>query len=344
MNTFATYLHPQTMLTSKPRDRIPFFGFGWPYFQQVRSELAAALGDYRSLPLQNAADNEFLRVHTPLYLQQLHLMATDTPPPQIPKLSLECTGMEYCLPGYCYSLGGMFNAIDQMRAGNLSRAYCFSFGGHHAYADWGHGYCILNPLAVATRYAQACGLSRVLIVDWDHHHGDGTQAIFAHDPSVYCISIHSAADLYMASACGLAWGTTTAAASVGHCNIPLLNVIYDDTFGEQMQLSGQFYRAHESQSRFQEALQHLPWQPSLICIFAGYDAHRDDCGKGISNWTNEDFCQLTRVVLDLAHANACPVLSIHGGGYNLPVTIAAAAGHVAELANYRPRAVLIPNG
>lgn len=338
MSTFATYLHPQTTLTSQPGDQIPFVGFGWPYFQKVRHELSAILSDYPALPLQQVAEDEYLRVHTTTYLQQLHLMAADTPPPQLPKLSPECTGMEYCLPGYRYSLGGMFIAIDQMRAGNLSRAYCFSFGGHHAYSDWGHGYCILHPLAVAVRYAQECGLSRVLIVDWDHHHGDGTQAIFAHDPTVYCISIHSAADLYMASACGLAWGTTTAAAAVGHCNIPLLNAAYNDRFGEQMQLSGQFYRARESLSRFREALRQVPWQPNLICIFSGYDSHRDDCGKGISDWTNEDFRQLTQMVLDMAYTMSSPVLSIHGGGYNLPVTIAAAASHVDVLANYQPRA------
>jgi hypothetical protein len=63
----------------------------------------------------------------------------------------------------------------------------------------------------------------------------------------------------MASACGLACGTTTAAAAVGHCNIPLLNAVYDDTFGEQMQLSGKFYRAEESHEVFQAALNHLPW-------------------------------------------------------------------------------------
>lgn len=333
MSTFATYLHPQTVLTSKSASRIPFVGFSWPYFQQVRHELAASLRQYPTLALREASDEDYVRVHTPTYLQQLHLMAAGTPPAELPKLSRECAGMEYCLPGYRYSLGGMFAAIDQMRTGALERAYCFSFGGHHAYADWGHGYCLLHPLAAAVRYAQVSGFGRVLIVDWDHHHGDGTQAIFAHDTSVYCISIHSAADLYMASACGLAWGTTTAAAAVGHCNIPLLNEVYDDSFGEQMQLSGQFYRANESQKIFREALQQLPWQPDLICIFSGYDSHRDDCGKGISNWTNEDFGHVTRLVLDVANRASCPVLSVHGGGYNLPVTIAAAAMHVSILAN-----------
>lgn len=333
MLTFATYLHPETVLTAKPADQILFVGFGWPHFQKVREELSTILRAYPTLALRESSDDEYTRVHTPTYLEQLRLMAADTPPPDLPKLSRECIGMEYCLPGYRYGMGGMLAAIDQMRAGYLDRAYCFSFGGHHAYPDWGHGYCLLNPLAAAARYARVQGFGRVLLIDWDHHHGDGTQAIFAHDPTVHCISIHSAADLYMASACGLAWGTTTAAAAVGHCNIPLLYAGYDDSFGEQMQLSGHFYRAHESQRVFQEALERLPWQPDLIGIFSGYDAHQDDCGRGISDWGNEDFRRLTRAVLDVAHRASCPVLSVHGGGYNLPVTVAAAATHVEVLAN-----------
>src|SRR5262249_43442498 len=171
----------------------------------------------------------FGTVHTETYLQQLQLMAAGTPPATLPRLSSECLGMEFCLPGYQAGLGGMLEAIDQMRQGTLDRAYCFSLGGHHAYPNWGHGYCLLNPLAAAVRYAQSVGFARVVIVDWDIHHGDGTQAIFAGDSAVYCISIHSAADLYMANICGLRPGTTTSAAAVGHCNIPVLNRVFDDS-------------------------------------------------------------------------------------------------------------------
>jgi len=127
------------------------------------------------------------------------MMAHDEQVEELPRLSIECSGLDHCLPGYLYGLGGMLEAIDQMRAGLLERAYCFSLGGHHAYADWGHGYCLLNPQAAAARYAQTQGFRKILIVDWDIHHGDGTQSIFANDPSVYCLSIHSCLDLYMTS-------------------------------------------------------------------------------------------------------------------------------------------------
>jgi acetoin utilization deacetylase AcuC-like enzyme len=333
---FATYLHPETTALSKPPEEIQFVGFSWPYFKQVRQELSERLSAYPTLGLRIALLDLFSTIHTSTYLQQLQLMAAGTPPAIFPRLSSECLGMEFCLPGYQASLGGMLEAIDQMRQGTLDRAYCFSLGGHHAYPDWGHGYCLLNPLAVAVRYAQSRGFARVVIVDWDIHHGDGTQAIFAGDSTVYCISIHSAADLYMAKACGLRAGTTTSAAAVGHCNIPVLNQVFDDSFFEQMDLPGHFYRANQTLDALHEALMNLPWKPDLICIFSGYDGHRDDCGAGITDWTDQDFERMARLVLDQAHRAGCPVLSVHGGGYTLPVMLAAAAHFVETFANYQP--------
>ncbi|MBA3531875.1 MAG: histone deacetylase [Ardenticatenales bacterium] len=331
-STFATYLHPHTTLTSKARNQIDFVGFSLPYWDSVRHELAQALQNFPSLPPRMAEFDDYLRVHTSTYLQQLHLMAAEIPPEPMPRLSGECTGLEYALPGYQYGLGGMMEAIDQMRAGVLERAYCFSLGGHHAHTDWGHGYCLLNPLAAAARYAQEQGFERILIVDWDIHHGDGTQAIFAHDPTVYCISIHSAADLYMGFTAGLEHGSTVAGQRTGHCNLPLLSARFEASFWEELGLGGEFYRARESLSVFRDALAQLPWVPDLICIFSGYDGHREDGGKGITEWGNDEFRQLTRAVLEVARRADCPILSVHGGGYKGPITVAAALSHVEELA------------
>jgi acetoin utilization deacetylase AcuC-like enzyme len=228
----------------------------------------------------------------------------------------------------------MMEAIDQMKQGNLERAYCFSMVGHHAHINWGHGYCLLNPLAAAARYAQVQGFEKVLIVDWDIHHGDGTQSIFINDRSIYCISIHSGVDLYMAKASDLKVGTTTVAEAVGHCNIPIVSESFPVKVLESEGITGRFYCGHQSISTFEEALENLPWQPDLVAIFSGYDSHRDDCGKGITDWTNADFCKLTEIVLDFAKRCGCPVLSTHGGGYRLPVTVAAATSHVRTLATY----------
>jgi acetoin utilization deacetylase AcuC-like enzyme len=337
-NRFAISLHPETTATSRPPETIAFVGHSWPHFAQVRQALSERVTSYPVLPLRIAPLDTFSSVHTTAYLQRLQLMAAGRVPDAASRLSAECHGLEHCLPGYQAGLGGMLEAIDQMRDGNLDRAYCFSLGGHHAYADWGHGYCLLNVQAVAVRYAQARGFARVMIVDWDIHHGDGTQAIFANDSTVYCISIHSAADLYMAKAAGLQAGTTTAAAAVGHCNIPVLSQVFDDNFFEQVGLSGRFYRAQEAAAVFERALAELPWQPDLICIFSGYDGHRDDCGRRITDWAEQDFERMTRLLLDRAALARCPVLSAHGGGYQLPVTIASAMRHIETLASYWPGA------
>jgi acetoin utilization deacetylase AcuC-like enzyme len=332
MPSFATYLHPHTCYTSKPVEQIRFVGHSYPHFSQVRAGLEERLADYPKLAVREATYEDYLSVHTQAYLDKLQKLAVDEPIDDPPRLSIECTGFEYCLPGYLYGLGGMLEAIDQMRAGELERAYSFSLAGHHAYADWGHGYCILNPQAAAARYAQAQGFEKVLIVDWDIHHGDGTQSIFAHDSSVYCISIHSGLDLYMSSMRVMRQGTTTAGQEVGHCNIPLLNEFFEDKFFDEMNLPGRFYRASESLPAFREALERVPWTPDLILIFSGYDSHRDDCGKGITNWTDQEYKTLTTYVVELAKRAGCPVLSAHGGGYNLPVTLSAAVSHVEALA------------
>lgn len=338
MNYFATYLHPQTFCTSKPIQSISFMGHSFPYYNQVRQVLAQALAEYPALPLRKAQRRNYLNVHTAEYLRKLALNALEKPLDEVsaalPELSIECEGLEYGLPGYLYGLGGMMEAIDQMKKGNLKRAYCFSMVGHHAYSNWGHGYCLLNPLAAAARYAQMQGFEKILMIDWDIHHGDGTQSIFSDDPSIYCISIHSAVDLYMAKASDLKAGTTTAAEAVGHCNIPILNTSFPVEVLEELGLTGKFYDGHESIDIFQQSLDCLPWQPDLITIFSGYDSHRDDCGKCTTGWTNADFCKLTEIVLDAAKRYRCPVLSSHGGGYRLPVTVAAAVVHVKTLATY----------
>lgn len=333
---FGVYLHPEVATTSRPRETITFVGQSLPYFDQVRAALADAVASYPALPLARADLALYWAVHDDAYLDAiLQASQGDHDAPPLP-VNAECTGLEHCLPGYEHSLGGLVTAIDRMRQGSLERAYCFSLGGHHAFPERGHGYCLLNPLAAAARYAQGVGFRRVLILDWDIHHGDGTQAIFAGDASVYCISVHSAVNLYMAKASRLALGTTIAAAEAGHWNIPVLDGRFGDDVIATLGLDGHFYRGDESLAAVADALDALPWQPDLICVFSGYDAHRDDCGRHVTGWNTADFGWLTRLVLARAQQAGCPVLSVHGGGYKLPVTVAAAAEHIRTLATYRP--------
>jgi len=338
MVKFATYLHPESFCTSKRIESVSFSGYSYPYYNQVRQNLAQSLIKYSSLPLKKASIKDYLRVHTREYIHKLVLKSLDKPLDSISEAlqnSIECQGLEYCLPGYLYGLGGMIEAIDQFKRNELERAYCFSMVGHHAHSNWGHGYCLLNPLAAGARYAQTQGFARVLIIDWDIHHGDGTQQIFSGDRSVYCISIHSAVNIYMAKASDLKAGTTTVAKSVGHCNIPVISPTFPLEALAEDGITGKFYQGQESISIFQQALAEVPWKPDLIAIFSGYDSHQDDCGQGTTNWTNADFCKLTEMVVEFAKKYDCPILSAHGGGYQLPVTVSAAIAHVQTLADYK---------
>ena len=337
MTRLVTYLHPQAFYTSKPAREISFGKYSFPYYNKVRRALEKSVRDYPVLPLRKARFDDYLQVHTHAYLRKLALKALDKPLDEI-GLSLpsniECQGLEYSLPGYLYGLGGMLEAIDRMKQGSVERAYCFSMVGHHAHRNWGHGYCLLNPLAAAIRYARIQGFEKVLAIDWDIHHGDGTQEIFSHDSSVYCISIHSAVDIYMAKASDLKVGTTDAAEAVGHCNIPVITESFPIDLLQEEGITGKFYYGRESMDAFQQALEGVPWQPNLIAIFSGYDSHKDDCGERTTGWKNEDFCKLTEITLNFAQRSGCPVLSCHGGGYKLPVTVSAATAHIETLATY----------
>ena len=108
MSKLATYLHYQTTLTTKPSDSITFAGHSWPYFSQVRQGLEQSLQAYAVLPLRRVDFVEYGRVHSQSYLDKLELMAHDELLEELPKLGIGCDGLEYCLPGYEYGLGGRF--------------------------------------------------------------------------------------------------------------------------------------------------------------------------------------------------------------------------------------------
>lgn len=133
MPKFATYLHPHTILVTKPAAQINFVGYSYLYFSQVRQGLTERLGHYPALPAREAALEDYLPVHQAQYLQKISRMAADEPVTEPPNWSIENSGLAYTLPGLRYGLGGLLEAVDQMKAGQLERAYCFSLGGHHAF-------------------------------------------------------------------------------------------------------------------------------------------------------------------------------------------------------------------
>jgi acetoin utilization deacetylase AcuC-like enzyme len=212
--------------------------------------------------------------------------------------------------------GAVCDAVDKVITGGERHAFCLIRPpGHHASQNKGMGFCLFNNVALGARRAiDQHGLDRVLIVDWDVHHGNGTQEIFWEDGRVGFFSIHrypfypgtGAADEIGAGA-GL--GTKL--------NVPI-------KFGTlRTEYLQQFNRGLERLA--------VKIRPQLIIISAGFDAHRLD-HVGSLGLESEDFALMTRSVLEIANAHSDGrVVSALEGGYN-PITVAECVeSHVQQL-------------
>ncbi len=213
--------------------------------------------------------------------------------------------------------GALLQAADTIMNGGASSAFCaVRPPGHHATASRGMGFCIFNHVAIAARYLQSRhGLGKIAILDWDVHHGNGTEAIFLRDPSVLYISLHQQ-HIYPytgpATECGRDAGEGTT------LNIPLPGGS-DGTIA-----------LREWSTRIDPAID--AFQPDFLIISAGFDARKDDPIGGL-NWEDETFAEMTRRCV--AHADKhCGgrILSSLEGGYNPAGLASATIAHIMALA------------
>jgi acetoin utilization deacetylase AcuC-like enzyme len=213
--------------------------------------------------------------------------------------------------------GAAVTAVDLVMNGGADTAFALARPpGHHATPNRSMGFCIFNNAAIGARYAQAkYGLERVLIIDWDVHHGNGTQDIFYRDDSVFYFSTHQY-PYYPGTGSrgergdGKGEGFTL--------NIPLSQ--------------GTAARVHRG--AFSDALTAIEknFKPDLIMISAGFDSRRDDPLGGLE-LEDSDFADMTKEVLALADRHASGrVVSILEGGYNLDTIGETVRTHLAELA------------
>jgi acetoin utilization deacetylase AcuC-like enzyme len=278
----------------------------------------AVLGALRGLPLaplqpRAATFDEIALVHTPDYIRTVErdwragrreLSTGDTP--------LSPRSLEAALA----AVGGVLNAIDAVVSRSVGNAFCLVRPpGHHARPEQGMGFCIFNAVAIGARYAQRhYGLGKVLIADWDVHHGNGTQDAFYEDGTVFFFSTHQwpwypGTGPASETGAGKGAGTTMNrpfAAGAGRAEIV-------GAFREDLR------RAADQ------------FQPDLVLISAGFDSRAGDPLGGFT-LSDADFAELTRIMLEIAGQHAGGrLVSVLEGGYNLSGLAAAAAAHVKAL-------------
>jgi acetoin utilization deacetylase AcuC-like enzyme len=210
------------------------------------------------------------------------------------------------------AIGAITSAVDAVMAGEANNAFCaVRPPGHHAEPDRPMGFCLFNSIAIAARHAQAVGgLGRIAIVDFDVHHGNGTQAVAEDDPSLFFASSHQF-PLYP----GTGAADETGVGNV--VNVPL-----------PAGASGaNFRRAYET--AILPALD--AFAPELVLVSAGFDAHRADPLAGLE-LEESDFAWVTSRLLELAQRHAQGrLVSILEGGYDLRALAGSAAAHVQAL-------------
>ena len=263
------------------------------------------------IPFSEAPNDALARVHDPRYIAGVREFAVrgggwldaDTP---VGPNSVDIAAL---------AAGASIAAVDAALDGRAKRGFVLGRPpGHHATPTRGMGFCIFNTVAVAAAHALNRGLDRVMIVDWDVHHGNGTQDAFYESDQVLFCSIHQW-PLYPGTGAGSERG---AGRGVGYTiNVPLAagadDVAYANTFDQVILPAADDFR------------------PQLVLISAGFDAHADDPLGGM-RVSDQGFGELARRVVDIAETHGGGrVIAILEGGYDPPALAASVVATLAAL-------------
>lgn len=254
-----------------------------------------------AISVREADDADILRVHTPAYLARLKTIDATGGDTAV----IFGDGAPIAAGGLAIarlSAGAATAAMRDVLSGEVDNAYALSRPpGHHAEADRGRGFCVLANIAIGIRAVQNDGLAeKIAVVDWDVHHGNGTQSIFYDDPSVLTISLHQ--DRLYPVDSGFVDEAGGPNALGGNINIPLPPGSNAETYGYAMR------------SVVLPALRRF--KPELIVIACGYDAAiLDPLGRMML--TSADYRDLTLLLIEAA-SELCSgrITVIHEGGYS----------------------------
>ncbi len=308
-----------TALLADPISKLHDTGPGHPEqplrFDAVMGALEAAglTPKLTHLPVRPATEDEILLCHGYRYVElakrEIHSGAHE--------LSTGDTNVSpHTWDAALSATGAVLNAVDAVVEEKVQNAFCVVRPpGHHARPDQGMGFCVFNNIAVGARYAQRkYGIGKVLIADWDVHHGNGTQDIFYTDGSVFFFSTHQSP-----------WYPFTGPAhetGEGKGHDCTMNCPFPAGSGRD-QIVAAF------KERLRRAADHF--RPDLVMISAGFDSRiADPLGQFILS--DADFTALTQVMLEIAGEHAGGrLISVLEGGYNLSGLGKAAATHVKAL-------------
>ena len=317
MNRVAFVYHPDYLLHAPPADYAEVHAELPSRLVAITGHLSATGLMDRLVPVTPGIPeiSDILRVHTPQYLHRLEAACRNG------DAALDAEDTYLCRDSYRIALlsaGGAIAGAEAVATGSVLRAFCaVRPPGHHADRNNGTGFCLLNNVAIAARYLQARHpIPRIFIVDWDVHHGNGTQAIFLEDPSVCFFSIHEHPS-FLYPGTGRRWETGKGTGEGTTLNYPMSPGAGDDEYRQAFE-------------------QLLPpavknFRPDIFLISAGFDAHRDDPLADIQV-TAEGYRFMTRFVAGLANRYCGGrIVSVLEGGYELSALASSVGTHIQEL-------------